>query len=172
MAARWFRILVLMMVWLILAGGVTAMNVLLGLAVVAFSIAVGVKLDRTDRWWQEEDPLRPFGVGDVLRRVGLAILFVPIFMREVYSSALNVARHAFELESTMHPAIVRVPTTLENKVAIVVLANLITLTPGTLTMDFDEGRNCYYVHCIDAGEKVEDRQPIINMESWLRRIFE
>lgn len=171
MAARWFRILVLMIVWLVLAGGVTLMNVLLGLAVVMFSIFVGVRLDRTDRWWRKEDH-RSLGVGDLLRRVGFAILFVPIFLREVYSSALNVARHAVELESTMHPAIVRVPTRLQNRVAIVVLANLITLTPGTLTMDFDEGSNCYYVHCIDAGEKIEDRDVITNMESWLRRIFE
>jgi len=138
----------------------------------AAAIAVGIKLDRTDTWWRETDPFQPFRIADLLRRTGLAILFVPVFLREVYSSALNVAKHAVEIRSTMHPAIVRVPTRLQNKIAIVVLANLITLTPGTLTMDFDEVGNCYYVHCIDAGEEIENRAIIITMEEWLRRIFE
>ncbi len=172
MIARCFRVLVLLVVWLALAGGVTLMNVMLGLVVVAFAITIGTRLERTDRWWRQDAAPQPFGVTDLLRRLGLAVLFIPVFMREVYSGALNVAGHALEIRPTMHPGIVRVPTRLRNKTAIVILANLITLSPGTLTMDFDETENCYYVHCIDAGDKVEDRTVIVAMEAWLRRIFE
>ena len=57
------------------------------------------------------------------------------------------------------------------------LANSITLTPGTITMDIDEsgGQTWYYIHWIDvretertaAGEMIKGR-----MEKWLRRIWQ
>ena len=57
------------------------------------------------------------------------------------------------------------------------LANSITLTPGTITMDIDErdGQCWYYIHWIDvqetdrvqAGEAIKGR-----MEKWLRRIWQ
>ena len=57
------------------------------------------------------------------------------------------------------------------------LANSITLTPGTITMDIDEsgGQTWYYIHWIDvvetdraaAGEIIKGR-----MEKWLRRIWQ
>ena len=172
MIARGFRILVLLIVWLVLAGEVTWVTVALGLGVAGFALVVAIRTEKTDKWWQRRSQLRPLGVIDILQRVGLAILFIPVFLREVYSGALNVAGHSLEIRPTMHPGIVRVPTRLRNKTAIVILANLITLSPGTLTMDFDENTHCYFVHCIDAGDAVEDRAVIVTMEAWLRRIFE
>ncbi len=171
MAKKWFLILILLLAWLALAGAVTLHKLLLGAVLVMIAIWIDLKLEETGGWVHEEEVPPPAGLIDHLRRVLVAVAFVPIFLREVYLSALNVARHAVEIRSTIYPGIVRVPTRLRSKTAIVVLGNLITLTPGTLTMDFDEQEYCYYVHCIDATAE-EDPSVIAEMEGWMRRIFE
>ena len=47
----------------------------------------------------------------------------------------------------MEPALVRFKTDLKTKQARVVLANSITLTPGTITVTLEEDE--YVVHCLD-----------------------
>ncbi len=168
---KWARILVLMIIWLALAGGITPATVGVGGAVIFLAMLVSLKLDTNGGWLGDETPEMSYRFIDILRRIGATLLFIPIFLREIYSAAVNVGKHAVEIKSTMHPGIVRFPTNLKSKTAVVVLANLITLTPGTLTMDFDDDKHCFYVHCIDA-DMPQNRQVIIEMECWLRRIFE
>ena len=108
-------------------------------------------------------------------RVLTAILFIPVFLGEVFSSAVVVARLAYQPKLEMRPGAVRVKTILRSRTAITVLANLITLTPGTLTMDFDPEEWCYYVHWIDVTTLDEDERSevlIQRMEEYLRRILE
>ncbi|MEJ6950857.1 Na+/H+ antiporter subunit E [Natronospora cellulosivora (SeqCode)] len=111
---------------------------------------------------------------DYLKKFGLILLFIPVFFYEAINSALKVSIHVFEKKPSFSPGIVKVKTHLTNVTAISILANLITLTPGTMTLDFDKGDRVYYIHWIDVKtrEEAEARREIIErFESWLDVIF-
>ncbi len=58
------------------------------------------------------------------------------------------------------------------------LANSITLTPGTLSVDIDEDKNDLYIHWINVneealkGESVDCKYICGNFDKWIRRIAE
>src|SRR5690606_38861513 len=91
-----------------------------------------------------------------LRRIGaLAALFVyELFLSAVRVGVL-VARP--NLRAHLKPAIIAFPLTVTSDREITLLANLITLTPGTLSIDVSEDRKVLYVHAIS----VEDREALI-----------
>ena len=78
----------------------------------------------------------------------------------------------------INPGIVKINPKLKNDLSLTILANSITLTPGTLTVDVDEKTNELYVHWINIDPKVlkdmpRDYHPICNsFPDWARRIAE
>ena len=121
---------------------------------------------------------RPFG----LLRPGCFFselaYFLVIFPGELIKANWDVARRAFSPSLPVNPGIVCVPTGLKNDCALNLLANSITLTPGTITMDIaddEEGRTWYYIHCIDADAESapEEKGEAIKgtLEKWAGRIF-
>ncbi|MCK4420291.1 Na+/H+ antiporter subunit E, partial [candidate division WOR-3 bacterium] len=73
----------------------------------------------------------------------------------------------------IHPGIVRVKTSLKSEMARTMLANSITLTPGTLSVDM-VGDN-YYIHWINifTDDPEKQRLLIISKFEWmLRKVFE
>ena len=109
------------------------------------------------------------------RNFYLFLLFIPVFFYEALISALKVSRHTFEKNPSFSPGIIKVKTSLTNVSAISLLANLITLTPGTLTLEFDKTERAFYIHWIDitTREEAEKRKKIIGkFERWLEVIFQ
>jgi len=99
---------------------------------------------------------------------------VPVFFYEAISAALNVSKHVFEKEPSFNPGIVKVKTELTDVTGLTLLANLITLTPGTLTLDYDRVERAYYIHWIDVEtlEEAEMKKKIIaRFERWIGVIF-
>ena len=76
-----------------------------------------------------------------------------LFLKELILSALRVAWLAVQPRITIHPAIVAYPLTVTTDVQITLLANMITLTPGTLSVDVSDDRKWLYVHAIDIESK-------------------
>jgi multicomponent Na+:H+ antiporter subunit E len=78
----------------------------------------------------------------------------------------------------INPAIVRINPRLKNDVSLTILANSITLTPGTLSVDVDQKTNELYVHWINIDPEVlkdmpRDYHPICDsFPDWARRIAE
>jgi multicomponent Na+:H+ antiporter subunit E len=76
----------------------------------------------------------------------------------------------------INPGIVKISPNLKNDMALTILANSITLTPGTLSVDVDEETNDLYVHWINVQPDVlkempRDYHPICNsFPDWARRI--
>lgn len=72
------------------------------------------------------------------------------------------------------PGIVHVPTELRTDFGITGLANAITMTPGTVSVDVDEDKPCLYVHWINVKAiepKVTSKQIAGPFERFLRRVF-
>jgi len=162
-----FTFALILLFWIILAGGITRDILIVGIVVSLlitslFSDMLFRLSKRTVNWKSYPKKLLFF------------LLFIPIFFYEAFISALKVSRHVFELYPSFSPGIVKVKTSLTNVSALSLLANLITLTPGTLTLDFDRSERVFYIHWIDVKtrEEAESRKHIIErFEKWLGVIY-
>jgi len=78
----------------------------------------------------------------------------------------------------INPGIVKISPGLHTDLGITMLANSITLTPGTLSVDIDEDTNDLYIHWINVDKKVLEKRPVDcaaicgNFPQWIRRIVE
>ena len=78
-----------------------------------------------------------------------------LFFKELILSALRVAWLALQPRIAIRPAIIAYPLTVTSDAQITLLANMITLTPGTLSVDVSDDRKWLYVHAIDVASKEE-----------------
>lgn len=76
-----------------------------------------------------------------------------LFLRELIVSALRVAWLAVQPRIKIRPAIIAHPLTLTTDAQITLLANMITLTPGTLSVDVSDDRKTLYIHALDIDSK-------------------
>ncbi len=101
--------------------------------------------------------------------------YMPIFLWEIFKANIDVAFRVSHPDIPIHPGIVKVKTSLRSETGLTFLANSITLTPGTLSVDIDRDKGYLYVHWIEVKDKDVDRTTAIIVERFeriLRRIFE
>ena len=78
----------------------------------------------------------------------------------------------------INPGIVKISPDLKTDLGITMLANSITLTPGTLSVDIDEDKNDLYIHWINVNEEalkgktVDCKYICGSFDKWIRRIAE
>lgn len=167
MRQKLFTFILMFLVWVILAGRISKDVIIVGTIVSAVTTLLFsdmlFRLSNRKVVWVS-----------YIRRLFLIFIFIPVFFYEVIIAALKVSRHVFEKKPSFSPGIVRVKTNLRNVSALTLMANLITLTPGTLTLDFDRAQRAYYIHWIDVKSKedaIARREIISRFEDWLGVIF-
>ena len=82
------------------------------------------------------------------------IIFLFVFLIELVKSNIDVIKRVLSPSLPIKPGIVEVKTTLKSKFARMLLANTITLTPGTLTVEVKD--ESFFIHWIDV--KTEDAE--------------
>jgi multicomponent Na+:H+ antiporter subunit E len=103
------------------------------------------------------------------------LYYILLFIRGCIKANLDVAYRVTHPDLPIKPGIVKVKTTLKSDTALTFLANSITLTPGTMSVDIDEENGFLYIHWIDVKDKdIQKATEIIVkvFEDVLRRIFE
>ena len=99
--------------------------------------------------------------------------YMGLFMKELVKSNLTVARLVLLPDPDIQPAIIQVKISLKSAVGRLALANSITLTPGTFTVDL-KGQNLY-IHCINVKytdvEKAS-KEIVERFEKLLIKIFD
>ena len=96
--------------------------------------------------------------------------YIPWLLYQIITSNIHVASVVLGPKKLVDPQIIRFKTKLESDISWVTLANSITLTPGTITMDIRDGE--FFVHALDkkvaadlnAGD-MEDRVAHVYMEA-------
>lgn len=83
-----------------------------------------------------------------LKTVFYTIWYLFVFLTELVKSNLDVARRVLTPSLPINPGIVKTQTVLKSKMGRMILANSITLTPGTLTVDIED--DILYIHWIDV----------------------
>ncbi len=102
-----------------------------------------------------------------------AILFVFYYLNELVLSSLYVAWDIITPTDLMKPGIVEVPVDLNTDTAIIAFANLISMTPGSLTMDMSPDKKKIYVHAMYLHDKKKFIDKMKNeLEHKIRQIFE
>ncbi|MDF2673219.1 MAG: sodium:proton antiporter [Clostridiales bacterium] len=153
--------------WIVFTLSFSAQELTLG-AMISLMVALF-----TARFLIHEKPLYFF---NPKRFFALMHYFLFVFTKELWNANLDVAKRALNPKLPIKPGIVRVPTELKSEYGLAMLANSITLKPGTITMDIVEenGKNCFYVHCINVtatkGKEAGDAVKGI-LEKRIRRIF-
>jgi multicomponent Na+:H+ antiporter subunit E len=109
-------------------------------------------------------PTRYFGkIFDLVR-------FVAFFLYELLLANLRVAWDVLTPKSYRRPGVVAVPLEEATDIEITVLANLVALTPGSLSLDVSSDRRCLYVHAMFVDDPDRFRAAIKN--GFERRVLE
>lgn len=108
-----------------------------------------------------------------IRRVLKIVSLARLFFVELAKSAGKVALMVVSPKLGIKPGIFAYPLTVTRDFEITLLANLITLTPGTLSVDVSEDRKTLYVHAIDCSDLEGARRDIAEgFERKIREAFE
>lgn len=91
-----------------------------------------------------------------------AIKLVLIFLRELVKSNITVLLTVLAPKMDIKPGIFAFPTDLKNDWEIMLLANLITLTPGTLSVHVSDNQQTLYIHALDLSDVEEEIHSIKN----------
>jgi len=86
-------------------------------------------------------------IGDIRIMAKRFLSAAPWFLGQIFSANLHVAYLALSPKMPIDPQIIRFKTKLESDISWVAMANSITLTPGTITVDIREGE--FFVHALD-----------------------
>ena len=101
--------------------------------------------------------------------------YLPLFVWECIKANLQVAYLVSHPDMPIRPGIVKVKTRLKSDTGLTFLANTITLTPGTMSVDIDRAGGFLYIHWINVKETDTDaatRRIVDVFERILIRIFE
>ncbi|MCX9157977.1 Na+/H+ antiporter subunit E [Niveibacterium sp. 24ML] len=132
---RWGWFLTLWVAWLLLHGQASVGSALLGV-IVAWGVVAwlvpGLPSKRIRPW--------------VLIRLGARVLI------DIVASNLSVAWLVMTRPSRTRPAWVSVPLELPDDIRVVMLAAIVTLTPGTLSVEYDAEHASLLVHVLDTAE--------------------
>jgi len=93
-----------------------------------------------------------------------------LFLRELAMSAIRVAILVARPKLEVKPGIIAYPLVVDRDMEITLLANLITLTPGTLSVDVSADRRFLYVHALDCSDPEAIKRDIAN--GFERKILE
>ena len=133
-------------VWIIFNGGVTAEILMLGVPVSAVMfwfvcrfMDYNVKKER-----------------ELYKKVPMFAHYIVVLLKEIIKANAAVFHMILTRKETIEPVLVHVRTDLKTEAARVILANSITLTPGTITVSLTDHQ--LLVHCLDKSlaEGMED----------------
>jgi multicomponent Na+:H+ antiporter subunit E len=123
--------LTLALAWCAITGELTFLNLLLGFLIGYFALRRPPGAVETPRYF---------------RKLRQLLEFALFFAKEILLSAARVAYDVVTRTHHMRPAVLAVPLQARTALEIALLANLITLTPGSLSLDLSPDRRTLYVH--------------------------
>lgn len=133
-----FWTLIVLGLWLLLAGGATP-----GHAV--FGLVLGLVLPALAARWLPQGPR--------LRRPWLLAPYALLVLWDILRASLVVSRLVlFQAREDFRPVWISVPLDLDRPGAVALLAATVTLTPGTLSADLSTDGRSLLVHCLHAPD--------------------
>ena len=132
---------ILAILWVALTGSAAPVNLAQGLG-------IGVLIAYLTRRLYPPSPAGGHSI-----RVGASVMLALTFVWNVVRASLQVARYILTPGYRLNSGVIRVPTETDSEALITVIANMISLTPGTLTLDHDSDGSCLFVHVMHVAER-------------------
>ncbi|UIY25482.1 Na+/H+ antiporter subunit E [Rhizobium leguminosarum] len=148
--------LLLAIAWLTVTGSASLHNLVLGVLLGALALVI---IRESFRGKGVSYPSRP--PGSLARRAVL---------EGIVAVGLRVTVTVLSPDMKLKPGIFAFPLTVTSDFEITLLANLITLTPGTLSVDVSTDRRTLYVHALDCSDPEATKRDIAN--GFERKIME
>jgi multicomponent Na+:H+ antiporter subunit E len=151
--------ILLALIWAALNGEFSTHNLILGFA-----------LGYVTLWLLSTRHL--FGSPRYVRRVNNSLGFILFFLYELIVANVKMAFKVLSLRPDVSAAMIAVPLDVRSEGEITLLSNLITLTPGTLSVDVSSDRTTLYVHALHVDEKNIDAARDKIKHGFERRVIE
>lgn len=111
--------------------------------------------------------------GNYFTRVWRWVKLVVLFHYELFVSSVSVAWDVLTPRHRARPGIITMPLKAKGEAEVLLVTNLISLTPGTLSLDVTEDCNTLVIHAMFADDRDKIVRDIENgMERWVREALE
>ncbi|MCX5678833.1 MAG: Na+/H+ antiporter subunit E [Candidatus Omnitrophica bacterium] len=104
--------------------------------------------------------------------LGWFIYYIFVFLWECFKANIDVAYRVIHPDLPISPGTIKVKVALKSDIGLTFLANSITLTPGTTSVDVDKEQGYLYVHMLCVKEDRGRLKIVDKFENILKRIFE
>lgn len=147
--------LLLALLWAAMSGRITIWSLFLGYLIGMFVLWLPTRKERRPPYF---------------RKVWKALGFAGFFLKELTVASLRVAQDVVTPRILMRPAVLAVPLDARSDFEITLVANLVSLTPGTLSVDVSRDRRFLYVHAMFVDDPDRMRRKI--KTGFERRVLE
>jgi multicomponent Na+:H+ antiporter subunit E len=148
--------ILLALLWAMMTGGISLINLLVGFFV-GYLILGSIHGSS--------------GTSSYFTKVPPTIRFILYFILELLISSVRVAYDVVTPTYYMKPGIIAIPMDAKTDIEITMLANLITLTPGTLSLDVSFDRKTLYIHSMFVSDPEKVRRETKDMERRLLAVM-
>ncbi|MFZ5465802.1 MAG: Na+/H+ antiporter subunit E [Pseudomonadota bacterium] len=147
----------LLLIWMLLNNSLSAGHLVLG-------SVLAVLIPRlTASFWPEQVRIR---------HPGIMLRFVGIVLWDILVANVIVARRILGPVDALQPGFMHIPLDVQSPLAISLLANTISLTPGTVSCDLSPDRRSLLVHALHVTDvEAEVRQIKTRYEQPLKEVF-
>jgi|TARA_Y100001001_G_scaffold149408_1_gene159189 multicomponent Na+:H+ antiporter subunit E len=149
--------LLLALAWVTLTGSVTAMNLLAGLL---FGYAALMVLQK------QVPALKGYS-----RRIPRLAAFLVFFLKELVKSNLKVAYDVATPVWHMRPGVIAFPLNAETDMEILFVSSVISLTPGTLSLDVSDDRKVLFIHTMFLHDEEQLRDDLRELERRVLKVM-
>jgi multicomponent Na+:H+ antiporter subunit E len=147
--------LLLALAWVALTGQFTGANFLAGFSLGFFVLWLSQRTKATAAY---------------VRKIVQVADFLLYFLWELVKANVRVTYEVLTPTHHMLPGVIAVPLDLETDIEILILTSLITLTPGTLSLDISEDKKTLYIHAMFIRDREKMQKTI--KEGFERRVRE
>ena len=148
--------------WILLTGSLDYSEVIVGLIVSIITAFIFSKYAKIR-----------FNSKFIIGLIKFTFVYLPVFIVAMVKANIDVASRVLNPKLPLNPGFIRIKTGLKGEVSKLFLANSITLTPGTLSLDINDDE--LYIHWIDVKTtKKGEKERIVSgrFERILKGVFE
>jgi len=143
--------------WVVLTGDFSGLNLLAGLVFGYLVLAL----------IQPQVP----ALAGYAQRLPRLVRFIGFFLKELVMANLKVAFDIVTPPWYMKPGVIAMPLQARSEFEIAFVANLISLTPGTLSLDVFDDRRVLYIHAMFLDDEAALRRNLAEMERRALELF-
>ncbi len=137
--------IMLALLWALLSGEISTFNLIIGF-VLGYLVLGMMAAQGSEKSY--------------FKKVRQTVAFALVFFKELAVSTYRVVYDILTPTHYMRPGVIAFPMEAKTDAEITMLANIITLTPGTLSLDVSEDRKILYIHAMYVDDPDELRREI------------